>query len=388
MPDNTNIQRNDPWGSRGNNDGPPDLDKIFKSWQEKFNKLLGQKPSTGGNGGSSMLSIGLISIIILTLWALSGIFIVRPAEQAVIYRFGKYVRTEGPGLHWIARFIEKQQTKNVEQVKSSHHSALMLTKDSTIVSVELAVQYRIGELNDFLFNVTNPEYSLKQATDSAMRQVIGHSTLDEVLTSGREQIGILIKEQIEKTLDKYKAGILVLDVPMQPAKAPEEVKAAFDDAIKAQEDQQREINKAEAYAKRIVPVAEGKAKRILAEAEAYRQQVIERANGDTDRFLSVLPEYQKAPAVTRTRLYLGTMEDILQRVNKIIIDSKAGNNLLYLPIDKMLKKQTASQEKAITEAKSSSPPPPPVAMNTNSRWSNPTNTTHSRQTTRLASSRF
>lgn len=274
MPTRDIINRNDPWGPK-RDDGPPDLDQILKGWQQKLNGLFGGKGGSSGGSSASKGTIGAILGVIVLAWAVSGFYIVRPAEESVIFRFGKYTQTVGPGLHWIARIVEHQKTLNVEEVNTSKHQGQMLTKDNTIVSVELAVQYKIGELNNYLFNVTNPVRSLQQATESAMRQVIGHSTLDETLTSGRELIRQQIKTQIQKVInERYEAGVEIVDVAMQPAKAPEQVKDAFDDAIKAQEDQQREINKAQAYAKRILPVAEGQAKRILAEANAYKEQVI------------------------------------------------------------------------------------------------------------------
>lgn len=326
----------DPWSGKNQ---PPDLDEALKRFQEKLKKAFfgnsrqadGDKPKGDNNGGLIAFAAVLILFI---LWALSGIFIVDEGEQAAILRFGKYVDTVGPGPHWIPRLISSKIVKNVERVSDYSYSAQMLTKDENLVSVSLAVQYRIGDLQAYLFNVADPQESLQQATSSALRQVVGTTTLDQIITEGREAWGSNVQESLTKILEKYKTGIVIVNVSPQPARAPENVQDAFDDAIKAQEDEKRFKEQAFAYQARVVPIAEGNAKRIGEEAQAYAQQVVLRAKGEVAEFLALLPQYVLTPAVTAERMYLDTMQQVLSKSSKVIVDSKS-NNLLYLPLDKL-----------------------------------------------------
>lgn len=326
----------DPWG--GGKDQPPDLDEALKRFQERLKRAVFGNNGNGsvqdGGSGKGLLAI-MIGLIIFILWALSGIFIVDPAEQAAILRFGKYVETVGPGPHWIPRIISSKIVQNVDRISHYSYSAQMLTKDENLVSVSLVVQYRIGDLEDYLFNVADPIESLQQTTSSALRQVVGTTTLNQIITEGREAWGISVQDTLVKTLKKYKTGIVIVNVSPQPARAPESVQDAFDDAIKAREDEKRFQEQALAYKARVVPIAEGNAKRITEEAGAYAKQVVLHAEGEVAEFLALLPEYTKAPAVTAERMYLETMQRVLTKSTKIIVDSKAGN-LLYLPLDKLL----------------------------------------------------
>ncbi len=332
------------WGNKGPNQGPPDLDKVIKDLKSKLmgGRKKGPIGSVGGSEGGSTsnkgsgLMAGLIIGALLVLWVLSGIFIVAPAERAVVVTFGKYSSTVGPGPHWIPTFIQSKTVINVQKVDTYSYDAQMLTKDENIVSVAVAVQYRIADPVNYLFNVVSPQESLRQATASSLRQVIGNSTLDQVLTTGREQIREEVAQQLASILTSYKAGILVTDVALQPAKAPDEVKAAFDDAIKAQEDEQRYINQAQAYAMGVEPIARGQAARIMAAATAYKEQVVLLANADIANYLAILPVYQSAPGVTRERMYLDTMQNIFQKTSKVLVDTKGGN-LMYLPLNELLK---------------------------------------------------
>lgn len=327
-----NNQGRDPWSGR-NQEGPPDLDEMLKRLKRKFKG--GNSNHDDSGNGMSKIGIGIVAVILLVIWAVSGIFIVSPAEQSVVLRFGRYVETLGPGPHWIPRLIDRQYKINVQRVSNFSYNAQMLTKDQNIVSVALAVQYRVDEPKQYLFNVVNPIASIQQATASALRQVIGHTTLDDVLTIGREKVRQQVNEQLKHVLAIYQTGVIITDVAMQPAKAPEEVKDAFDDAIKAQEDEQRFINQAQAYEKGVIPIAEGKSKRILQEANAYKEQRILAARGDVSRFLAVLPEYRRAPTVTRERMYLDTVESVLSSTSKILVDVKGSNNMLYVPLDRI-----------------------------------------------------
>lgn len=338
--------------NKPSNQQPPDLDEMLRKLLSKFNDMLGGKSggnktnfkwSTGGkktSGGSAAFI--LVGVVLLVIYVLSGIYIVAPAERAVVTQFGRYVDTVGPGPHWLPRFIRSEQVVNVSEVMSSQHSGYMLTTDQNIVFLELAVQYRIDDPEAFLFNVKNPINSLQQATDSAMRQVVGSETLERILTTGRTEIRQKISDSITAMLQKYHSGLVLVDVAMQPAKVPEEVRAAFDDVIKALEDKDRMENQAKAYSTRMVQIARGQAARFTEEAEAYRTQVENQAQGEANRFNAIFAEYQKAPGVMRQRLYLQTMENVLMNSSKVLVDSGMSNNLLYLPLDKIM--QSAQQQ--------------------------------------------
>lgn len=333
------------WNEPGDNKNkpqqePPDLDEALRNLKRKLRGLFSgngraaRGSSDAGGGGS--IAISLILFLVLFVWLLSGIFIVRPAEKAVILRFGRHTATVDPGPHWIPRFISTKSIVDVNKVYTFSSSALMLTQDENIVSVAVAVHYRIEDPFNYLFNVVNPQETLKQATASAVRQVVGHTSLDNILTVGRGVVRQQIFEQLTKTLKIYQAGLMISDVAIQPAKPPEEVKEAFDDAIKAQEDEQRFINQAQAYQRGVVPIAEGQAKRITQEAYAFKQQEILEAKGNVARFLALVPEYLRAPAITRERLYLDAVESVLSKTSKVLINVQGSNNLLYLPLDKII----------------------------------------------------
>ena len=327
----------DPWGGKNQ---PPDLDEALKRLQSKMKKIFTRGPtkpddvSSGTNPGGGTVILGIVFVAFI-LWALSGIFIVDPAEKAAIMRFGKYIETVGPGPHWIPRIISSKIVMNVDSVSNYSYSAQMLTKDQNLVSISLVVQYRIGDLEDYLFNVADPQEGLQQATSSALRQVVGVTTLDQLITEGREAWGNSVHDSLVKILEIYKTGIIIVNVSPQPAHAPENVQDAFDDTIKAQEDEKRFRGQAQAYEARVVPIAEGNAKRIFAEAKAYAEQVVLRATGEAAEFLALLPEYTRSPGVTGERMYLDTMQQILSRSSKIVVDGKAGN-MLYLPLDKLM----------------------------------------------------
>lgn len=341
----------DPWsgGNRHNEPQPPDLDEVLRKMQEKLNSIFGGQKNRGSqnNNVSDMrppsatrFGIGLIVAVLLAVYVLSGIYIVKPAERAVVFQFGHFVKEVGPGPHWLPLFIRSKEVVNVERIMDSTHSSRMLTSDENIIVVQLAVQYKVDNLPNYLFNVIDPNRSLKEATDSAIRQVVGQSTLDDVLTERRSEIRDEIRKQIEETLAIYQSGLLITDVNLQPARPPEEVKEAFDDAIKAQEDEERLINLANAYRRRVLPTAEGQVQRILADSRAYEAEVKLRAQADVERFNRLLPQYQKAPEVTRERLYIDAMESVLGRVSKIVVDSANGQQVMYLPLDQLMKKTT------------------------------------------------
>jgi membrane protease subunit HflK len=339
----------DPWGgNQGNQQGPPDLDEIVRKLQERVSGLLGSKRggsggSSGGGGGDiSTKTIGVIVAVVLIGWLFTGIYIVDPAERGVVLRFGAYTKMTEPGPHWhIPWPIETVQIVNVDEISSFTHKAAMLTQDENIVDVELTVQSRIQDASNYLFQDQTPEKTLRDATETVVRKTIGGSKLDFILTEGRSAVAAMIQQRVQSLMDEYKTGLLVTSVNMQPAKPPEQVKEAFDDAIKAREDKERLENKAEAYANEIVPQARGEAARVVADAKAYRDRVIASAEGETSRFTAVLSEYAKAPDVTRERLYLETMEEVLGRSNKVLVDVPQGNSLMYLPLDRMIRQEPA-----------------------------------------------
>jgi membrane protease subunit HflK len=327
----------DPWGGRGDQ-GPPDLDEIVRKMQNKFSGLFGggtrKSSGTGGAGGGS---IAVVALALLIAWlAYDAIYVVEPAERGVVTRFGAYVDTlqPGPTVRW-PRPIEHVYKVDVDQVRSVPHKAQMLTKDENIVEVKLAVQYKVKDAQNYLFNVRDPDFSLMQAVQSALREVVGKSAMEFVITDGRDAIAVSTQQLTQEILDKYKTGLQVIKVNLQDANPPEQVKGAFDDAIKAREDEQRLKNEAEAYANEVIPKARGGAARQLEDAEAYKAQVTAEAQGNADRFTALLAEYEKAPQVTRERLYLDAMESVLSRTSKVLIDSKSDRNILYLPLDKL-----------------------------------------------------
>lgn len=337
-PDNK-TGNNDPWtGRKRPEEGPPDIDEALRKLHQRLSALLGKKGSAGGGKLTtpSMMGSWLIIGVLAILWFLSGIFIVQPGERGVVLRFGKYAGSVGPGPHWLPRFIERVIIVNEQKISSYPYEAEMLTKDTNIVHIKLAIQYRIANARDALFEVTNVHESLRQATASALRQVIGHTTLDAILTVDREKVREEVKDVLVQTLQRYNAGLMVTDVALQEARAPDAVRDAFEDVNKAQEDEKRFINQAQAYAKRVEPIARGQAQRLLADAEAYKQQVVLRSKGEVARFLALLPQYQQNPAVMKERLYLDTIEAVLSSTTKIVVDTHGNNNMLYLPLDKLM----------------------------------------------------
>ena len=331
------------WGKRAK-EGPPELDELLKRLADQFKRFWGTQGKMTHQNKPTEFARGFrfwregLAAFILIFYGVMGFYIVEPAERAVVTRWGRYVRTTLPGPHWLFFGVEKRTVVNVDRAESNRHSGSMLTKDENIVFVEVVVQSRIKDARAYLFNVVNPKQSLRQGMESALRQAVGQSTLDEVLTSGRTQIALAIKEQIVATLESYQTGLEVLGVEMQPAKAPDAVRAAFDDVIKAREEKVGSVNQAEAYANDIIPKAEGKAARILEEALAYKQEVILGSEGDAQRFNLILPSYQQAPEITQKRLYLEAMEKIFSKTDKVVIDASLGAGkggpLFYLPLER------------------------------------------------------
>ncbi|WP_089724512.1 FtsH protease activity modulator HflK [Candidatus Thiosymbion oneisti] len=339
----------DPWSGKGPEQGPPDLDEVVRKLQERLGGLFGGQGrrgsgksdggggSPGGGGGISGNAVMLGAAVLFVIWLASGIYIVGPAERGVVLRFGAYTKITDPGPHWRIPYpIDEVRKVNVDEISSFTHKAAMLTKDENIVDVELTVQSRIQDAADYLFQDQSPKKTLRDATETVVRKTIGGSRLDFILTEGRSAVATTIRERAQSLINQYKTGLEITSVNMQPAKPPEQVKEAFDDAIKAREDKERLENKAEAYANEILPQARGEAARVQADAKAYRDKVVAGAEGETARFLALLDEYEKAPQVTRERLYLETMEQVLGGSNKVLLDVEEGNSLMYLPLDQLI----------------------------------------------------
>jgi len=328
----------DPWGNRGNGDGPPDLDEIVRKMQESIGGIFGRKPKgIGRRGGGSPFIWTFILIAIIAIVVVDMTYFVDQQERGVVMRFGQYIKTMQPGLNFaLPSAIDKVERINVGQVRNFTHTATMLTQDENIVDIEVAIQWQISEPYDYLFNIVDPALTLLSVTESAVRSVIGKSVLDFVLTEGRSQIAQDQEALIQDILNDYQSGMSISKVEMQFARPPDPVKAAFDDAIKAREDEQRLVNEAEAYRNEILPQARGQAARIMEQSNGYKSRVISEAEGDASRFVQVLTEYERAPAVTRERLYLDAIESVMSSTSKVLIDSKGNNSLMYIPIDKLL----------------------------------------------------
>ena len=330
--------KKDPWS--GGDQQPPDLDEVFRNLKGKIRGIFGGGGTSGSrsSGGGGGAGIGIILALIAIVWlGFSSIYIIDEPEQGVVLRFGKYVKTMDPGLNiTFPPPIDEVYRVDVEQVRSVSTDGAMLSRDENIVIVDMAVQYRVKDANDFLFQVNEPEETLEQAAESAMRQVIGDNNMDEVLLSGRAEIAAEIRTILQTILDSYRTGLELTAVNLQDVRPPPQVKDAFDDAITAREDKERVQNEASAYANTIIPEARGEAARILEDAEAYRQSVIAQAEGAAARFTLLLREYQAAPEVTRQRLYLETVEEVLARTPKVLMDAADGNNVMYLPLEGMM----------------------------------------------------
>ena len=343
-----------------NNQTPPELDEVIKDFKNKFSNTFGGGSSSNNTGASKLAkgSFKYVLILAVLVWLLSGIYIVDPAERGVVLRFGAFQTSTTQGPHWHIPYpIESVYKVNVEQVRATEigfrntqnsysggvsSESLMLTKDENMVDVNLAVQYKIVDAKAYLFNVYQPELTLSHVVQSVIRQVVGDNTMDHVLTTGRDQVAQEVKTVSQTLLNDYNTGLMITAVTMQDAQPPIQVKAAFDDVVKAREDEQRYINEARAYANDIVPKARGASQRIMAEAEAYKSQVVSKSEGEAYRFTQILTEYLKAPEVTKERLYRETLEDVLSSTNKVIVDSSS-NSLMYLPIDQLINSNRASK---------------------------------------------
>nr|WP_024965900.1 FtsH protease activity modulator HflK [Pantoea sp. IMH] len=364
-----NGQDRDPWGSSNNqggnsggnkggrDKGPPDLDDIFRKLSKKLGGFGGGKNDNSGGqntpGRGAGRLVGIVAVAAVVIWAASGFYTIKEAERGVVTRFGKFNHLEGPGLNWKPTFVDQVRTVNVETVRELAASGTMLTSDENVVRVEMNVQYRVTNPERYLFAVNNADDSLRQATDSALRGVIGRSTMDRILTEGRTVVRSETQRELEETIRPYDMGITLLDVNFQAARPPEEVKAAFDDAIAARENREQYVREAEAYANEVQPRANGQAQRILEEGRAYKTRVVLEAQGEVARFAKILPEYKAAPQITRERLYIETMERVLGQTRKVLVNDK-GNNLMMLPLDQLMRGGQANSQRTTQDSSSNS----------------------------------
>ena len=367
-------QDNDPWGGRRKKQGPPDLDEIVRKIQQKLAGLFSGKGGSGSDGGAGPKgnAPGILALVVvaLVIWvAVDSVYIIQPAERGVVLRFGKYVDTlmPGPSIR-LPRPIEQVIRVDVDQIRTVEvgyrsegrqqmviqDEASMLTQDENIVDVKLAVQYKVKSPADYLFHDRDPEITIRDATESSIREVVGKSKMDFVLKEGRSEVAARTKELLQTILDRYNNGLLVTSVNLQDAQPPEQVQEAFFDAIRAREDEDRLINEAEAYSNEVIPKARGGAARITEDANAYKAKIVATAQGDVSRFSQILQAYQKAPEVTRKRMYLETLESVMSNTSKVLVDVQKGSNLLYLPLDKLT--QQASAANRSSSATSSSTP--------------------------------
>ncbi|MCB1915061.1 MAG: FtsH protease activity modulator HflK [Rhodocyclaceae bacterium] len=396
------MSLNDPrWGNQGNdrdrnegNQGPPDLEEIYRDLSRKWRSLFGKKGSGGqggdGGGGGNFNAkffgsgIGVLALLGLGVWAASGFYIVDASQRGVEMRFGKYTETTEPGLRWRMPYpIENHELVNLTSVRTVEvgyrgaarntilNEALMLTDDENIINIQFAVQYILKNPEDYLFNTREPDESVIQAAETAMREIVGKSRMDFVLYEGREEIATTAHELMQSILDRYGTGIQISKVTMQNAQPPEQVQAAFDDAVKAGQDLERQRNEGQAYANDVIPKARGTASRLLQEADGYRARVVSQAQGDASRFEQVLAEYSRAPKVTRERMYIETMQQVFSNTSKIVVDAQSNSNLLFLPLDKLIEQSSGARGGGAAVTTEPGPPmvvPPDASRSSSSEF--------------------
>lgn len=354
--------KNDPWSSGGNDrggrrpngddQGPPDLDEALQKFMDKINSLLGAGKKSGGSGGGSTGGgqagpgfgfIGVLALLAVVVWAGMGFYTVDQQERGVILRLGKFTETVQPGLQWNPPLIDEVTILNVTRVRTYDHRSLMLTKDENIVDVDMTIQYVVSDPKNYVLNVRDPEVSLGHASESSLRHTVGATIMDSILTEGRDTLAVEVQARLQRYMEVYGTGLAISRVNIKNATAPSQVQDAFDDVIKAREDEQRVKNQAESYANGIVPEARGTAQRVMEEANAYREEVVAKATGEAERFVALLEAYQLAPDVTRERLYIETLQQVYANTPKVMIDNEGnGNNMMYLPLDKLMERVPAT----------------------------------------------
>ncbi|MFZ6644248.1 FtsH protease activity modulator HflK [Undibacterium sp. TJN25] len=378
------LSLNDPqWGRGSKNDnqdgkkpaeGPPDLEQLWRDFNQRLNRLFGKKGNGGDGGGGggftpdaagAKLGLGVIVAVLAFIWMVSGFFIVQEGQTAVITTFGKYSHSTVAGFNWRWPYpIQGHEIVNVSQVRTVEvgyrsnvknkqpKEALMLTDDENIIDIQFAVQYTLKSAAEWLYNTRDPEEAMRQVAETSIREIVGKSKMDFVLYEGREKVALDVQTLMQQILDRYKAGVQVTNVTMQGVQPPEQVQASFDDAVKAGQDRERQKNEGQAYANDVIPRARGEASRLLQDSEGYKSRVVANAEGNAERFKQVLTEYQKAPAVTRDRMYIDAMQQIFSNTTKLMVDTKNANNMIYLPLDKLISQSDP--------AKAAQPAPAPV----------------------------
>jgi membrane protease subunit HflK len=362
-------------------DGPPDLDQLWRDFNQRINRLFGKRGGggngSGDNGGGLLpdmrgagIGAGIIAAIVAFLWLISGFFIVQEGQTGVVMTFGRYSHMTPAGFNW--RWpspIQTHEIVNVSTVRTVEvgyrstvrnkvgRESLMLTDDENIIDIQFAVQYKLKNASEWVFNLRDQEETVKQVAETAIREIVGKSKMDFVLYEGREKVAFEVGQLMQQILDRYKAGVQITNVTMQGVQPPEQVQAAFDDAVKAGQDRERLKNEGQAYANDVVPKARGAASRLAQESEGYRARIIANAEGEAARFKQVLVEYQKAPAVTRDRMYLDVMQQIFSNTTKLMVDSRSGNNLMYLPLDKLISQSAADASSSRSNLPATTPPP-------------------------------
>ena len=352
--------------SRKPTDGPPDLDQLWRDFNQRLNKLFGGQGGgrDGGEGGGSSdghgagISAGVVAVVIGFLWLVSGFFIVQEGQTGVVMTFGKFSHSTQPGFNWRWPYpIQAHEVVNLSQVRTVEigyrsnvrnklaRESLMLTDDENIIDIQFAVQYRLKDASQWVFNLRDQEETVKEVAETAIREIVGKSKMDFVLYEGREKVAFDTSALMQHILDRYKIGVLVTNVTMQAVQPPEQVQASFDDAVKAGQDRERQKNEGQAYANDVVPKARGAASRLMQESEGYKSRVVANAEGEAARFSKILTEYQKAPGVTRDRMYIEAMQQIFSSTTKVMVDTKSSNSMIYLPLDKLIA-QTAAESAA------------------------------------------
>ena len=352
--------------SRKPTDGPPDLDQLWRDFNQRLNKLFGGQGGgrDGGEGGGSSdghgagISAGVVAVVIGFLWLVSGFFIVQEGQTGVVMTFGKFSHSTQPGFNWRWPYpIQAHEVVNLSQVRTVEigyrsnvrnklaRESLMLTDDENIIDIQFAVQYRLKDASQWVFNLRDQEETVKEVAETAIREIVGKSKMDFVLYEGREKVAFDTSALMQHILDRYKIGVLVTNVTMQAVQPPEQVQASFDDAVKAGQDRERQKNEGQAYANDVVPKARGAASRLMQESEGYKSRVVANAEGEASRFTKILAEYQKAPGVTRDRMYIEAMQQIFSSTTKVMVDTKSSNSMIYLPLDKLIA-QTAAESAA------------------------------------------
>ncbi|NVJ48992.1 MAG: FtsH protease activity modulator HflK [Gammaproteobacteria bacterium] len=327
----------DPWGNRNKQSGPPDLDEAIKNLWNKVSGGGGNKGNRNSNASAAPFFV-IVAVVAFVAWFVAGLNTVNEQERGVVLTFGEFQEIVGPGINWVPAGISTLEKVNVNKLVEKRVAGVMLTKDLNIIDVEIGIQYRVDDPQQYLFNLSSPDFTLQQAAESALRQVVGDSQVDALLTTEKERIRNELSVELVRILDTYQAGLKIEQVTLEKAAPPRALNDAFEDVNRAEQDAKREVQNAEAYRNEALPKATANAEQLRQQADAYRARVVAQANGEVARFAQLLPQYEAAPKVTRDRLYIETIEQILSNSTKVMVDVDGGNNMMYLPLDQLMKK--------------------------------------------------